>query len=191
MNQTDPCNACKGTGESLEILGYLCPKCLGTGLKSTECGTCKGQGVIDQEMNLQVNVPKSVDDGMILRVKEKGHQALNGHFGDALFLVKVDNRLSEGFTRDGYNILTEKTVTLTQAIFGGECEIETINGMKKVQIQPGTQHNQQLLIKGHGMQHLGKNEKHGDHIITLKIQIPKDLNKEQKLALEKYATVES
>ena len=95
----------------------------------------------EQEFDMQLKIPKSVDDGMILRVKEKGHQALNGHFGDALFLVKVNKESLVDFKRDGYNILSEKQITLTQAIFGGECEVETINGMKKVQIMPGTQHN--------------------------------------------------
>jgi len=41
-------------------------------------------------MTLSVNIPKSVDTGMLLRIRDKGHQAFNGEFGDLILKVKVE-----------------------------------------------------------------------------------------------------
>ena len=63
---------------------------------------------------------------MLLRIKQKGDQALNGNFGDLILKVVLDERPK--FKRKGFNIYTDKKISVTQAIFGGECEIDTIYG---------------------------------------------------------------
>lgn len=191
-NDQKACTRCAGDGNCTRNFGDICPACSGTGLESVVCTQCRGDGLRDDSVSLAVKIPKSVDHGMLLRIRDKGHQALNGAFGDLILHMAVMPH--PRFRREGYDIHSTKSLTVTQAIFGGECEIETIKGPRKYKILPGTQHNQQMRYKGLGMAHLGgnKNEKeqYGDHIITYEISIPKNLNEKQKQALENYAKVE-
>jgi len=129
---------------------------------------------------------------MILRIKDKGHEALNGTSGDLLLVVKIQD--DPNYRREGFNIHSVKKISITQAIFGGSVEIDTIHGKRTMQIHPGTQHSNQISIKGAGMAILGKQnnakEERGDHIVTFNIEVPKSLTKQQKTALEQYAKVE-
>lgn len=200
LDKNTPCRTCGGTGEDARTLGEVCATCLGTGVDSVNCTKCQGDGVVSQNMRLLVKIPKSVDDGMLLRIREKGDQALNGHFGD--LILQIDLLEHPEFKRKGFDIYSEKKISVTQAIIGGNCEVETIHGTKSVRIAPGTEHNQEVRIKGAGMTVLGKGssksasghesdrDEKGDHIIQFKIAIPNTLSKEQKQALESYAKVE-
>ena len=150
--------------------------CYGTGLQSVACSECNGDGVTSQKIQMSVKIPKSVDNGMMLRVKGKGHEALNGVSGDLILKVEVD--MFPGYSRDGYDLHSTKNISVTQAIFGGQCEIETIQGLKTIKIQPGTEHNHTVKMSGIGLQKLGKESGRGDHLVTFKIVIPNNLNKQ-------------
>ena len=50
-----------------------CSECAGTGLESVICDTCKGKGIVTMDANLLIKIPKSVDNDMLLRVKDKGN----------------------------------------------------------------------------------------------------------------------
>ena len=89
------------------------------------------------------------------------------------------------FKREGFDIISEHKITLTQAIIGGDCEIKTINGKLNINIPQGTQMNQEVRIKGEGLSFIQSNQK-GDHVVIFKIQIPKNLSKKQQIALENY-----
>ena len=39
---------------------------------------------MNKKMQLFVRIPKSVEDGMLLKIREKGNQAMNGHYGDLI-----------------------------------------------------------------------------------------------------------
>lgn len=166
------------------ITGELCADCWGTGLKSIKCEPCKGDGIISQEVKFCINIPHSVDTNMIMRVKEKGHQALNGSFGD--LLIKINILPDKEFKRQGLNILSTVNVSVTQAILGSTISVDTIDGKHDLQIQPGTEQGAEFIIKGLGLKDIMDGRKRGDHIVTVKISVPKNLNKQQKQALENY-----
>ena len=139
-------------------------------MASLDCSNCNARGIITKPTALNVNVPASVDNGMVLRVKGKGNEAVGGEPGDLILMIKVQE--SDTFKRDGFDIYTDKKISVTQAILGGPCEIETIRGPKKINVFPGTEHNQQVSIKNAGLPVLGgaknstKNQQNGDHIVT-------------------------
>ena len=54
---------------------------------------------------------------MLLRIKEKGDQALNGNYGDLILHVILDEH--PYFRRKAYDIYTDKKISVTQAIIGG------------------------------------------------------------------------
>ena len=69
----------------------------------------------------------------------KGHFSPHGPPGDLMIKVKVKEH--PYFKRDKYDIHTDKYITISQAILGGETSIKTLTGDVKVTINPGTQHN--------------------------------------------------
>ena len=81
---------------------------------------------------------------MICRVKGKGHESLNGVAGD--LMVQVWVQPDEKFSRIGYDLHSEKEITVSQAILGGQCQIDTISGMKTLNIDPGTHDGHQVKI---------------------------------------------
>ena len=125
------CPQCKGSGEGKNA-DSLCNKCLGTGLLSVECESCKGDGITMRDTKVQVKIPKGVDDEMLLRVRDRGHQALNGKAGDLILTINLHKHAN--FTRDAYDILSDVNITVTQAIMGGTCNVDTIHGSKQLKI---------------------------------------------------------
>jgi molecular chaperone DnaJ len=111
LEDQQECPACYGSGDNSKIIGAECPSCLGTGLKSISCDSCEGQGLITKTSTLLAKIPKSVDNGMLLRIKGKGHEALNGKTGD--LIICIVTLLDKEYTREGNNILSEKKITFT------------------------------------------------------------------------------
>ena len=185
--EQETCPKCYGTGENVDIVGDVCHQCYGSGLRSISCTSCKGDGIEVVKKIIGVNIPRSVDTGMLLRVKGKGNEGLNGVPGD--LILHVDVKKDPDYTRNGFDIMSEKTISISEAVFGGTVDVETIHGKRQMSIPAGTEHNTQIKIKHSGLTHL-KSEEKGDHIVTVKIQIPKTLNKQQKQALESYAKIE-
>lgn len=105
------CRTCHGSGESASVLGEVCSTCLGTGVDSINCPKCKGEGVVSEDTKLLVKIPKSVDNGMLLRIKEKGDQAINGNYGDLILHVILDEHPE--FKRKGFDIYTYKKISVT------------------------------------------------------------------------------
>lgn len=64
-----------------------------------------------------VKIPRSVETGMLLRIREKGHEALNGKAGD--LILKPIVKEHPDYRREGFDIHSEKKISVTTAIFGG------------------------------------------------------------------------
>ena len=113
---------------------------IGSCVSYLKCESCDGTGVLKRMVKLSVKIPKSVEDGMLLRIRNRGHQLLNGHIGD--LIIKIDLQDHERFSRDGHDIHCRQKISVTKAIFGGAVEVQTVEGMRNVNLQPGTMHNQ-------------------------------------------------
>ena len=134
--EAEDCPRCFGTGDDWEDYGEDCKDCNGSGLVSANCPLCRGEGLAEKQFTLNVEVPPSVDTGMLLRIKGKGHQALNGNWGDVIIKVKVLEHPT--FRRDGHDILSTEKICLTKALLGGTQVVETCYGGKNFQIEPNT-----------------------------------------------------
>lgn len=190
MNEDD-CAHCKGTGDDWEDYGEDCYQCNGGGNRSANCTTCRGEGLVSNYFTLKVDIPPSIDNGMYLRVKEKGHQALNGHWGDVI--IKVEVLEHPKFRREGHDIFSTEKISLTTALLGGTQVVETVYGAKKFKINPdsfGADFEPQFRYGGRGLQHVDNEDKFGDHVVTFDIEIPTKLTSEQKKFLNNYAQVD-
>lgn len=118
-----------------------------------------------------IKIPAGVDSGSRIQFPE--------------FDVVVQVRSNKNFHREGYDILTEKVITLSQAVLGDEVDIDTVHGSVKLKIPAGTQPNVLIRIKGKGVPHV-RGKGNGDHYVRVKIQIPIKINNKQKELIREF-----
>ncbi|HTW96545.1 MAG TPA: molecular chaperone DnaJ, partial [Candidatus Methylomirabilis sp.] len=188
----ETCETCKGHGRvrhvQQTILGSIqtettCPGCGGEGkTASQKCSECNGAGTIYDTTKFKVKIPAGVDDGGRIRLAGFGEAGeKNMPAGDLYLNIRV--RPSEKFERDGDDILSQKEIGFTQAALGDKVEIETVHGRVELKIPEGTQSGTVFKLRGKGVPHLDGRAK-GDHLVTVIIKTPKNLNKKQKEALK-------
>ena len=97
------------------------------------------------------------------------------------------------FERDGYDIRIDFPVTYSQAVLGAEIEVPTIDGPVTYNVPAGTQPGTVFRLRGKGVQRLQRTEgDRGDQLVKVSVEVPKNLNKKQKDALQAFeATLEA
>ena len=91
------------------------------------------------------------------------------------------------FTREGINIRSEISISYLQAILGCNIKVNTVDGDEELTIPSGTQPNTVLTLENKGVPKLGNPVSRGNHLITVKIDIPTKVNSEERELLEKLA----
>ena len=164
-----------------------CPTCEGSGqVIADPCNACGGQGLQQVRKKLRINIPAGVDSGTRLRVANEGNAGQRGGpAGDLYVFLTVQSHPS--LRRDGINIQSEVTINYLQAILGDTIEVETVDGPAQLEIPPGTQPGAVLTLSGKGVPKLGNPVARGNHLISLKVQLPTKLNGEERELLEQLA----
>ena len=189
------CTQCHGAGTVTQAqrtpFGMMqsqtvCPKCRGKGqIIHQPCPDCRGAGAVRKRRTIQVNIPAGIDNGQTISLRGQGHSGKNGGpAGDLLITVMV--RPHEIFRRDGTAVFCEAPITFTQAVLGGTLEIPTIDGKVKYDIPEGTQTGTVFRLRGKGIPVLNGRGR-GDQYVTVNIETPRNLNREQKEALKKFS----
>merc|ERR1712070_820139 len=180
---------CNGMGVTMQVtrtpLGNFqtqqtCPDCRGTGQKIDEyCGTCSGQGRVNKTKQIKVTIPPGVEDGNKLRVRGEGDAGPSGGpAGDLYIFLRVKEDSS--FRREGPEVYSDVNVSYMDAILGASLEVPVVDGDVTIKVPPGTQPGQVMRLKGNGAPRLGNPDQRGDHYVTVKVDIPKDLSKEEE-----------
>lgn len=189
------CPDCHGTG-TVQVrrqtpMGVFatsspCPKCGGKGrIIHQPCKDCRGSGMVRKKKTIQASIPAGIDNGQTISIRGQGNAGKNGGpAGDLLITITV--RPHELFRREGISVLCEAPITFTQAVLGAELEIPTIDGKVKYTLPEGTQSGTTFRLKGKGIPSINGRGR-GDQYVTVYIETPKNLNKEQKEALKKFA----
>ena len=212
IERSEQCPTCKGSGCAPGTTPEICPDCHGSGTVQTRrqtpmgvfasngpcrkcggtgrlihqpCSDCRGSGAIRKRRTIQVNIPAGIDNGQTISLRGQGHAGSNGGpSGDLLITVMV--RPHEIFRREGTSVFCEAPITFTQAVLGAELEIPTIDGKVKYSIPEGTQTGTVFRLKGKGVPVLNGRGR-GDQYVTVVIETPRSLNKEQKEALRRFS----
>jgi len=194
---TDPvtCVDCQGTGELRRVrqslLGQVvtsvaCSRCGGTGeMIPDPCVDCRGEGRRMEESTFTVEVPAGVEDGSTLRLAERGAAGQRGGPSGSLFVhlaVARDPR----FERQGDHLNTTLTIGMAQAVLGTEAEVESLDGLQRLTLRPGTQHGHVERIRGLGVPHL-RGRGRGDLFVHVRVATPTDLTPEQDELLRQFA----
>ncbi len=189
------CRGCGGVGEvqsvRRSVFGTVmtsspCPTCGGSGQEITDaCSECSGRGRLRQPAMVAVDIPAGVADGMELRVAGNGHAGVAGGPPGDLF-VGLSVQPAEEFDRRGQDLFTVLDITMTQAALGSELEVEGLDGLERVRVEPGTESGTVVRLKGKGVPNLNRRGR-GDLYVTLHVVTVRDLSRQQRKLLEQLA----
>jgi curved DNA-binding protein len=140
----------------------------------------------DMTEEVSVKIPAGISSGKKLRLAGKGLQGpYGGPAGDLYLNISVLPHPI--FSRDGDDLYVEKTVSYSQACLGSTIDVPTLSsGSKRVKIQPGTQSNTKIRLKGFGVPHL-KGEGHGDQFVRIFVDVPKKMTAKQAELVKKLS----
>jgi len=189
----ETCQTCKGNGQVIRvqntILGQMqtsstCPACQGQGkIVKNKCTHCYGEGIIEGEEVVQVNVPAGVAEGMQMKVSGKGNAPRQGGINGDIIVV-FEEEAHPDLMRDEDDLLYNLFISFPEAALGTSVEIPTIESNVKIKIAPGTQAGKVLRLRGKGLPAYGSYGR-GDILVKVNVWVPQNLDKEEKKVLEK------
>ena len=187
------CSTCRGTGHVTRITNTLlgqmqttsvCPSCGGDGKTITKkCEKCYGEGIIESEEVIKINIPAGVGKGMQMTVSGKGNAPRRGGVNGDL-LVVIDEENHEELMREGNDLIYNLFISIPDAITGTHVEIPTVDSQVKIKIEPGTQPGKILRLRGKGLPEVNGYGK-GDLLVNVNVWIPRDLSREDLKVIEK------
>jgi DnaJ-class molecular chaperone len=133
--------------------------------------------------SLRIQIQPGAENGTRLRLKGEGYAPEDGgQAGDLYLTLKV--RPHPGFVRNGLDISSTASINLAQALLGCELEAETVEGTVRARIPAGVQPGTRLRLAGRGIQ---AGVRRGDHYLEIQIEIPKELNDQEKELVRLFA----
>ncbi|MBS1919271.1 MAG: molecular chaperone DnaJ [Bacteroidetes bacterium] len=189
------CSTCGGSGQMRRVqntfLGQMqtvttCPTCNGEGTTITaKCSACRGEGRVYGEEAISMDIPAGVQEGMQLNIGGKGNAGERGGMPGDLIIV-IEEEPHKELHREGLNVAYDLHISFTDAAFGSQIEVPTIDGRAKIKIPAGTQSGKIFRLKGKGFPAVNSYEK-GDQLIHVNIWTPQHLSPEEKATLEKLS----
>jgi molecular chaperone DnaJ len=190
----ETCPQCGGAGRlqavSSSVFGQFvrtqsCPTCAGRGrVTPTPCPQCDGDGRVTQERSLEVEIPAGIHDGQRIRLSGEGHAGGQGaHAGDLYVLVRV--RPDERLVRDGNDVISSVSLTMSEAALGTTVTVPGLDGELEIEFEPGTQPGTVRVLKSKGMPVL-QGYGRGDHRVLVNVAVPRHLSDEQRRLLQEF-----
>lgn len=179
------CNHCSGSGiETINRgpfnLRQTCRHCHGARTISKDpCTTCRGKGIVKVKRSAEIQVPAGVEDGQTIRTQVDGKE----------FFIKFTVEKSNKFRRQGSDIHSDISVSLSQAVLGGIVRVSGLYDDYRLNVPSGTQSHEYIVLRGKGMKRVHSSG-HGDHYVHVKIKTPTKLSPEQEALLSAFAELE-
>ncbi|MDX1785466.1 molecular chaperone DnaJ [Roseovarius sp. ZX-A-9] len=185
------CPTCSGMGKVRAQQGFFtvertCPTCSGMGqIIKNPCNACGGQGRVEKDRALSVNIPAGVETGTRIRLSGEGEAGMRGGPpGDLYIFIEVAKHPL--FEREDVNLFCNVPVSVTTAALGGDIEVPTIDGGRsRVKIPAGSQSGRQMRLRSKGMPAL-RGGGMGDMFIELAVETPVNLTSKQKELLREF-----
>ncbi len=142
-----------------------------------------------KQKEVSISVPPGIDEGQMIRLSGMGEVLEGGLPGD--LYVKVHVRKHPYLRKEGFNLVMDQKILLSDALLGTEKKIATLDGEVAMKIPAGTKHGTILRIKGRGVPYeVGPHfaeaprGKRGDLYVRISIDMPEKLTKEAKKLVE-------
>ncbi|MEK7186925.1 MAG: DnaJ C-terminal domain-containing protein [Patescibacteria group bacterium] len=134
-----------------------------------------------KQKEVKIAVPPGIDDGQMIRMSGMGEVLEGGVPGD--LYVKVRVRRHPILRKEGFNLVMDLNIKLTEALLGGEKPVQTLDGEMTLNVPAGTNHGTILRIKGKGVP-MGQGGKRGDLYVRIIVKIPEKLSRDEKKIVE-------
>jgi molecular chaperone DnaJ len=189
----ETCDRCGGSGQlravSQTAFGQMvraraCDRCAGEGkVAQTPCDECGGRGLRALRRELSIDIPAGIADEQRIRLTGRGHAGeRGGPPGDLYVLVRVTE--DERFLRDGSDLVSVVDVPAPAAALGTTVTVPTLEGEEAIEVAPGTQPGEIVMLRGKGMPHVGRRGRLGDQRVVLNVVVPRNLSARQRELLE-------
>ncbi|KAK1323988.1 Chaperone protein dnaJ 39 [Acorus calamus] len=193
----------------------ICPTCGGEGeIISEYCRKCAGEGRIRIKKDINIKIPPGVSKGSTLRVRGEGDAGPKGGPPGDLYVCLDVLEIPE-IQRDGINLCSTISINYIDAILGtiskdhsisfknagtpdsqvtdngspGILSVKTVDGITELQIPPGTQPGDVVVLSKRGVPKLNKPSIRGDHLFTVKVTIPNRISGRERELLEELASL--
>ena len=189
------CTTCGGQGQVRQVSRgpfgqflrtQVCPECGGEGEVPAEpCPDCQGAGRRPTKVNLTVDIPAGIANGQRIRMPARGAAGeRGGKPGDLYVVVEVVE--DERFRREGLDVVTRVAVPVTDAMVGATVTVPTVDGEAHVDLRPGTQPNDEYVLRGKGFPALSGRAR-GDQRVVVEVRVPRVQTEDGRRVVEKLA----
>lgn len=189
------CGLCHGDGQVRRVargaLGQfvrtqICPQCHGAGqVPTAACPDCSGRGVRREERTFALDVPAGIAHGQQIRIPGAGHAGEAGAAPGDLF-VQVAVAEDTRFRREGLDVVSQVAVPVTDAMTGATITVPTLEGETDLELRPGTQPGDELVLRGKGFPAL-QGRGRGDQRVVIDVRVPRVVGEEARRAVERLA----
>ena len=186
----ETCKPCNGKGRINEVrrsfigvfnTARVCDNCHGKGqVPKQKCPTCRGDGVIDRQQEITAHIPAGIENGEMVRLSGMGEAVPNGVPGD--MYVRVHVKPHPHIRKEGFDLVMDIKVRLSQALLGADQPIQTLDGEVVLRIPEGTNNQDTLRIKGKGVPN--DRGKRGDLLVHIRVDMPKKLSRNARKIIE-------
>lgn len=168
---TAPCAACQGFGTTIP----------------NPCAECAGDGRVRSKRTIKIEIPAGVETGVRIKLTGRGEVGpAGGPAGDLYFEIREKKHAT--FIREGDDLHCTVEVPMTAAAMGTVLELDTLDGLREVDLNPGTQPHQVITLKDLGIGHLHGSGR-GNLNIHVDVTIPTSLDDEQTELLRQFAAL--
>jgi molecular chaperone DnaJ len=181
------CTTCNGSGQVVHIVNTAfgrvqsastCSACGGSGqIITKKCETCSGEGIVEGERTIDVNIPAGVSKGMSLTLSNEGNAPKRGGVSGNLIII-IDEEEHPSIEREGKDLIYKLTISVLDAILGTDVDIPYINNNIRIKIESGTQPGKTLRLKGKGLPDVNGGER-GDFRVQVNVFIPQNITSEE------------
>lgn len=184
------CPHCKGLGYidshisngfMAQMMRAACAACSGSGKTGENCKDCNGLGFNSSSKKIKVKIPPIGDQKSSLIIRNAGHEYKG--FNSNVLIDVIPTIQHENMYIKNNNVISKEDIPLDLLLFGGEKEVDVVDGKQTIIIPEKSKVGSVVIIKDKGVQ-VGKFKQAGHHLVELGIKYPTALTEELKTALE-------
>lgn len=192
------CTNCGGRGGEMKTqrtpFGMMsqvstCSKCGGLGkIITDQCRRCDGSGQVQSKQTMEVEIPPGVNDGDTMQIQGQGNFDKKRQItGDLYVVLHVDEK--QGIWREGLHLYSKISIDFTDAILGSVKKVDTVEGLRDLQIPSGIQPGDSVKLSCLGVPDINKPSVRGDHYFIVNVLIPKDISGTERVLVEQLASL--
>lgn len=185
------CSVCDGRGMIRESRGTFfgtftvdgpCRNCDGQGkVPKEKCPTCGGAGITHKQEEIHISIPAGIENGEMIRMTGLGEAERGGSAGD--LYVKIHVGTHPVFRREGFDLVMDLPIKVTDAILGATYNVPTLEGTPaSIKIPEGTTDGTVLKVKDKGVP-TGRG-KRGSILVRVSLKIPSTVSSRARKLLD-------